>query len=358
MGKQIYDLRLNNIVSELSGLRRTDLETLAQQLCVMLSEPSEPDTSVYSLNRSTTKPTCKKCGSLSVSKYGKTAKGHQRYRCLDCGSVFTSISDTLFSGSQKDAKQWSDFIFYTLEGRSLRFCAEKCNISLPTSFAWRHKLLNALTSQQFSNNLTGLVEVDEMFVNVSYKGNHKLSKNFTMPRPAYKRGTDNHSRYPRDKACVLCVAERNSNFSGIVTHRGPLTTAILSQVFDGRISNDTVVITDESKALNKYFQPQTYAHIAVAASVTGSIFKTVPVVKGTYHINNINALHSRFRDFLRQFNGVSTKHLNSYLSLFLWLENKTEKNNLSADDTIHFALNNSTHMTYKEVTALPMPLAS
>ena len=358
MEKQIYDLRLNNIVSELAGLRKTDLEKLAQQLTSMLSASPEPDTSVYSLNTIDTKPACKKCGSLSVNKYGKNANGHQKYRCSDCGSVFTSMSSTLFSGSQKDATQWTDFILCTLEGRSLRYCAEKCNISLPTSFAWRHKLLNVLTSQQFSDCLTGLVEVDEMFVNVSYKGNHKKSKKFTMPRPAYKRGTDNRSRFPKDKACILCVAERSKGFSGVVTHRGLLNPTVLSQVFDDHISNDTIVITDESKPLTKYFQNQPYVHIPLAASSTGSDKKSAPVVKGPYHTNNINAFHGRFRDFLRQYKGVSTKRLNSYLALFLWLKNTTDKNHLSADNTIRYALNNSVHITYKEVTDFPTLMAS
>jgi len=35
---------------------------------------------------------------------------------------------------------------------------------------------------------------------------------------------------------------------------------------------------------------------------------------GIYHLNNVNAYHSRLKRWLRPFNGVSTKHLPNYLA--------------------------------------------
>ena len=43
-------------------------------------------------------------------------------------------------------------------------------------------------------------------------------------------------------------------------------------------------------------------------------------MKGIYHIQHINAFHSNFKAFLEKFRGVSTKHLNSYLMWFKWIE--------------------------------------
>lgn len=353
MNNSFYEDRLENIISSLEGLKKDDLEKLADKLCTMLSKSSSCNDFIHCFDDRNIE-CCNKCGSVKISKHGKTRKGQQRYRCSDCGHTFTSISDSVFSGTHKSTNQWKNFILYTLEGKSLRFCAEQCNISLPTSFSWRHKLLSALASEQFSDKLGGIIEVDEMFVPVSYKGNHKNSKKFTMPRPAYKRGTDNKSRSTKDKACVLCAVERNKGFSGLVTHRGALNSTILSSVFDNHITNDSIVITDESKALNKYFQAQAYLHKAMASSADGSSFKTVPVVDGPYHINNTNALHSRFRLFLRKFNGVASKHLNKYLSLFLWVENNFDKNSPSLDKMISFLSENPVYTSYKSITNTPM----
>ncbi len=354
MKKEIYDLRFENIVSELAGLRKTDLEKLAQQVSTLLTGNKQLDLSVYGLS-SNDVHICHKCGSVKLAKHGCDARGNQRYKCKDCGSTRTAMSANIFSGSHKDAEQWKKFILFTLEGRSLRYCAEHCKISLPTSFNWRHKILSALTSEQFAEVFNGLVEIDEAFVNVSYKGNHSKSKKFTMPRPAYKRGSDNKTRKASEKACVVCAAERNKGFSGVVTHRGALNHSILSEVFDNHITDDTIILTDESTALKKYFSTKPYAHMPLGTTINETAEKNVPVVKGPYHINNINSLHQRFRDFLRQYNGVSTKHLNGYVALFIWLENERKREKNTPNHLVKYLISNPTRMTNEQVSNVAMP---
>lgn len=39
-----------------------------------------------------------------------------------------------------------------------------------------------------------------------------------------------------------------------------------------------------------------------------------------YHLNTINSLHSRLKEMLKGFNGVSIKYLNRYLAMFVALE--------------------------------------
>ena len=41
---------------------------------------------------------------------------------------------------------------------------------------------------------------------------------------------------------------------------------------------------------------------------------------GIYHINRVNSLHSRFKQWLAGFKGVSTKYLPNYLSFFKLVE--------------------------------------
>jgi hypothetical protein len=36
-------------------------------------------------------------------------------------------------------------------------------------------------------------------------------------------------------------------------------------------------------------------------------------VRGAVHIQNVNAYHSRFKNWLHHFNGVATKYLENYL---------------------------------------------
>jgi len=48
--------------------------------------------------------------------------------------------------------------------------------------------------------------------------------------------------------------------------------------------------------------------------------------EGVYHIQHVNAFHSKLKGWMYKFRGVSTKHLANYMYWFKWLEFfKTEK---------------------------------
>ena len=52
---------------------------------------------------------------------------------------------------------------------------------LATAFAWRHKILDALQSMMTDVELDGVVQADETFTAVSYKGNHKSFNRHVQP---------------------------------------------------------------------------------------------------------------------------------------------------------------------------------
>lgn len=280
----------------------------------LLAEVSLVDNSVYTFN---TEPVtfCRNCGSVHIVKNGKDRHGHTRFKCKDCGVTFGELSGTTVFGSHKDASVWKKYISLMLEGCSIAKCAKECQLSKRIAFVWRHKILNALTNKSFSPVYNGLIEMDEMYVRISYKGNHKNSKYFTLPRKAFKRGSDNHIPGNNAKASVLCIVEREKGFSGLIPCRGMINLPLLTKIFDERISDESIVLTDGLYAYNQYFKNKNTEHIILPSNVGK------PTVKGPYHINNVNALQRRFRRFLIDYNGVSTKYLNNYLALFLWLEN-------------------------------------
>ncbi len=43
-------------------------------------------------------------------------------------------------------------------------------------------------------------------------------------------------------------------------------------------------------------------------------------VRGPWHVQNVNAYHSRFKTWLRRFNGVATSYLTNYLGWFRALD--------------------------------------
>ena len=93
---------------------------------------------------------------------------------------------------------WEKYIRCMLDGLSLRKTAEDCGLSVKTAFIWRNKILNALAkrSENSGRQLKGIVEADEVFFRVSYKGSRHL------PRKAHKRGGSVKKRgHSREQVC-------------------------------------------------------------------------------------------------------------------------------------------------------------
>ena len=53
----------------------------------------------------------------------------------------------------------------------------------------------------------------------------------------------------------------------------------------------------------------------------------VRVIAGVYHIQNVNAYHSRLKQWVKRFHGVATRYLGNYLGWFRWLD---QQKNLSS----------------------------
>lgn len=88
----------------------------------------------------TTVGNCPRCGSSHVVKNGKH-NGHQRYRCQDCKKTVGLSRNSHLFATKKPALTWDTFTRCMNKRKSLRACAKACDISLPTAFAWRRKLV-------------------------------------------------------------------------------------------------------------------------------------------------------------------------------------------------------------------------
>lgn len=315
-----------NLIKATESLNATELKLVANKIMKLLhSSECEPSCVSEDISR------CRNCATEgSVIKFGKDKNGKQRFKCKCCGATFTATSYSVISHSHCSADTWMKYIQLLIMGASLAKTAELCNISVQTAFIWRHKILSILQKDQENRVMNGIVEADDMFVSVSYKGNHKKSKNFTMPRAPYKRGSDNRGSLA-EKACVMCAVERKGNTYGEVLGTGVASENMLNHAFKERILSDTIVVTDKAHGLKRYFQARSIEHIQISSHTNPRSTLSPPEVKGVYHIQNINNLHHRFRRFLHSYNGVATKYLNNYLNLYIWIENHKNINNVNLD---------------------------
>lgn len=249
---------------------------------------------------------CPLCGCTHVVRNGHRKDGTQKYICKDCGKSFVIATNSIVSGTHKEFEVWQKYIECMMNGFSVRKSADICGINKDTSFIWRHKILDALQIMADNVSLDGIVEADETFFPISYKGNHIKSATFTMPRAPHERGHESHLRgISHEKVCVPCAVNRNGMSIAKITNTGRVSTKDLHRLYDGRIQKDTVLITDKMNSYTRFANKNDLQLVQL---------KTGKTKKGIYNIQHINSYHSELKRFLHQFKGVSTKYLNNYLA--------------------------------------------
>ena len=109
-------------------------------------------------NRFSKGKVCPHCGHDEVSRNGKFNQ-KQRYICKSCRKTFTDFTLSPHYNSKKDIKKWILYAKCLVNGYSIRKCAKIVEISIPTSFYWRHKILDAIRTYMGVGSVGGVVEV-------------------------------------------------------------------------------------------------------------------------------------------------------------------------------------------------------
>ena len=289
---------------------------------------------------------CPHCRDKHIVRNGVRGNGTQKYRCMKCGKSFSSSTNTVFSGTHKDYTTWKKFIRCMIHGYSLRKTAKICGVHRNCVFIWRHKVLEALYANMASKVvLDGIIEADETFVAVSYKGNRN------MPRPAHKRGKSVHRRgLSQEQVCIYTAVNRNGRSIAVAGNVGSANKKNLHAVFDGKIRAGSYLCSDGSSIYADLAKTNELMHIPLPGGKTR---------KGIYHIQNQNRYHRLFKKFYDGFNGVSTKYLNHYLA---WhnLINYTDSPDEQKEYTLtNFLLTTSNTIRNKEISTLPaLPMLS
>jgi transposase-like protein/IS1 family transposase len=251
--------------------------------------------------------TCAHCKSCSVVRFGKYS-GRQRYKCKDCGKTFSDLTNSPLQGTHYPEK-WIKFIDCMLKGMSLREASNELGVHHVTLFYWRHKVLSALEQKQIEQ-FEGILEVDETYFLFSEKGKKNM-----RDRKARKRGGVSQFRgISKEQVCVLVGRDRNKNTISKVACMGRIEKTKVEKVIGSLISVDTILCTDGWRGYKTYAKEKGHEHYRIDTKKTGY------VIKGLYHIQNVNSYHGRLKQWLERFKGVASKYLNHYLAWFQFLE--------------------------------------
>lgn len=330
---------LNELLEAVKGLNKADQAVLADQILQMLSASVSPAKSLCKdlvEEVKAARPDCPHCAAKAAMGYvvkRGLCRGAQRYRCKSCGRYFVSTTNTVFSRSRKDADTWRKFIALTIEGKSLKYCASECGIAYQTAFTWRHKILNAFVVNQNAATMRGNVEIDEMLLPISYKGNHvkgtfkearirKSGDDNNLPRKSFCRGSDNKAKSHKERVCVFCMVEDgNKAYYAGVPGLGFMNAAMLDRTIGKHIRKETaLVLADNYKTTRAYLEEKEYRHMILLSNTSDNPNKHKPEIRDGHHLQHVNAMHRHIRKFLSGYYGVSTKYLENYLALYVWLK--------------------------------------
>lgn len=180
---------------------------------------------------------------------------------------------------------------YVIERKSLRFCAEKLDISLVTAFYWRHKVLHGIAFDNVPDKLIGDVHINKKLIPENFKGSRKITT------------------YIRHNIWVVGAKDSKDSMIAKPISRGFWDL----QSFNKKIYH----IIDKKSYLVSYED----RYISLIAKTHNK--KQVKEVK---YENKIKLFSSTLGKWLKKYCGVATKYLEKYLSLFILFNVKKRVN--------------------------------
>ena len=239
-------------------------------------------------------PVCPECQSNSVHKWG-VVSGIQRYRCKDCSRSFNALTGTSMARLRKK-ELWLEYSKALADSLSLSKAAERCGIDRTTAFRWRHRFLPQ--SEPHAVKCSGITEIDETYFRESFKGKKVLRRS---PR---KRGKLKVCGLSSEQIPVVVARDRNGHICDAVLRERSAKEVGLR--IGAHISPDSLLCIEKSGILLKF------------AKNAGLAFETIGTKQRrgrekVFHVQTVNAYHSRLKNWMVRFNGVATERLPSYL---------------------------------------------
>jgi transposase-like protein len=241
---------------------------------------------------------CPHCESRDVVHWGK-ASALPRYRCKGCQRTFNALTKTPLAGLRMKDK-WPAQAEAMIEGVSIAKAAKRCDVDYTTAFRWRHRFLASLAGDK-PGVLSGIVEGDETFILESFKGQRS-----GMPRKARKRGGKSAKRgISAEQIPVLVARDRQGATTDAVLPK--LNRVSIAAALGGIVTSANEFCCDGGTAIVAFAR-----RAGIPTHILPLPGKPNPQAPD-FHINNVNAYHSRLKEWLRPFHGVATKNLPNYL---------------------------------------------
>jgi transposase-like protein len=249
------------------------------------------------------------------------ASGLQRYRCMSCKISFNALTGTPLARLRHKNK-WLNYLNALAESLSIRKAATIVGINRKTSFRWRHRFLTWMASDH-PVALHGITEADETYLLESQKGSRHINR-----KPRKRGGSASKRGLSKEQICILIARDRAGGTVDFITGRGPVSSTGLRRSLKPVLDVDAILVSDGHSAYKTFCQSEGFSHEVINLSIGER-------VKGAFHLQNVNAYHSRFKAWLKRFHGVATKYLPNYLG---WRRSFEQHPMISPESLLKIAL--------------------
>ncbi|WP_411725983.1 IS1595 family transposase [Methyloglobulus sp.] len=273
------------------------------------------------------KSACPHCASVELYRNGWVS-GLQRYYCQHCHKTFNALTRTPLA-RLRDKPKWLDYLAAMAQSLSVRQCAADTGVHRNTSFRWRHRFLRWI-GQDRPSKLHGITEADETYLLESDKGQRNLGR-----EPGKRGGSATKPGLSDEQVCVPVARDRAGQTLDFVAGNGPLTKTRLTTALKPMLAADALLVSDGNPAYTAFCEAEGISHEAVNLSQGQR-------VNGAYHVQNVNAYHSRFKQWLARFHGVATRYLPNYLG---WRRAFEQHQPLTPEMLLNAALGNFQYLT-------------
>lgn len=283
--------RMRSMVNQLSAAQR---KVLAADLAALEIRPAVMDIVGNRPNA------CPHCSCDNTVKNGN-ARGLQRYKCRGCQRTFNALTGTPLARLHQRGR-WLEHGKALSAGLTLREVSGLVGIAVCTAHRWRHRFLAAPQAVK-SQLLSGIAEIDETYFLRSNKGQRTGLGRLPRHRggKASKRGIS-HEQVP-----VLVARDRSGESTDFILAVDD--SAHIVAALQPILPTDVILCTEGNPAMMATGRKLGIEHHPVNVAAGRR-------VDGPWHVQNVNAYHSRLKEWMRRFRGVATKYLGSYLGWF------------------------------------------
>lgn len=248
---------------------------------------------------------CIKCN-VPLSKNGNTKTGVQKYICPHCHLTCSETTGSVTYSSKLPFEKWKLMIDNLLDGLSLRKMSKKLDVSIPTAFSMRHKILQALDNY-IQVTLTGRIQLDEKYFKINLKGTKKRK----MPRASKKRKSAGSAGITNHLVNVLSGVDEYDNLILKIGGLGKTSIDMLDNNLSNLINEQSHIVSDSEKAYIKFCQKNKLYLTQIPSKQHSD--------GAGNNLADINNIHSQLENWLSNFRGVSTRHLQLYLNWFCYI---------------------------------------